>query len=131
MLSAQTGRVVNIASTTGVRGYAMAAAYCASKHGVIGMTRALGIELVRTGVTINALCPGYIEGTGMFDAAMDNVMTATGKPADEVRAMLAKGSPEGRLCTPAEVAAAVVWLCGSDAAGMNGKAVMIPGREVL
>lgn len=131
MIAAGNGRIVNIASTTGVRGYAMAAAYCASKHGVVGMTRALALEVARAGVTVNALCPGYIEGTSMFDAAMDNVMRATGRAADDVRAMLAKGSPQGTLTTPQEVADAVVWLCSADAAGVNGKAIMIPGREVL
>ena len=131
MLGAGAGRIVNIASTTAVRGYAMAAAYCASKHGVVGMTRALAIEVARAGVTVNALCPGYIEGTGMFETAMQNVARATGKPAEDVRGMLAKGSPQGTLTTPQEVAEAVLWLCSDAAAGINGKAILIPGREVL
>jgi len=131
MLAAGSGRIVNIASTTGVRGYSKAVAYCASKHGVVGLTRALAIDAARDGVTVNALCPGYIDGTPMFETAMDNVMRSTGKPAAEVRAMLAKGSPQGRLTTPAEVAEAVLWLCSDEGAAVSGKAIMIPGREVL
>lgn len=131
MLAAGSGRIVNIASTTGVRGYSKAVAYCASKHGVVGLTRALAIDVARNGITVNALCPGYIEDTPMFDTAMENVMRSTGKPAADVRAMLAKGSPQGRLTTTTEVAEAVLWLCSGEGADVNGKAIMIPGREVL
>jgi NAD(P)-dependent dehydrogenase (short-subunit alcohol dehydrogenase family) len=131
MLAAGSGRIVNIASTTGVRGYSKAVAYCASKHGVVGLTRALAIDVAKAGITVNALCPGYIEGTPMFETAMDNVTRSTGKPAREVRAMLAKGSPQGSLTSTAEVAEAVLWLCSDEGVAVNGKAIMIPGREVV
>lgn len=131
MTAASLGTIVNIASSAGVRGYAKAAPYCASKHGVVGLTRALGMELARGGITVNALCPGYIEGTDMFESALQNVMQQTGKPAADARAALAKGSPEGKLTSPDEVAEAVLWLCSPAAARITGQAIAVPGREQL
>lgn len=131
MVAARQGTIVNIASSAGVRGYAKAAPYCASKHGVVGLTRALGAELTRDGVTVNALCPGYIEGTDMFETAVDNVVRHTGKDVDTARAALAKGSPGGQLTTPEEVAEAVVWLCSPESRGLTGQAISVPGRERL
>lgn len=131
MTAAHLGTIVNIASSAGVRGYAKAAPYCASKHGVVGLTRALGVEVARDGITVNALCPGYIDGTDMFNSAVENVMRATGKQAEEARAALAKGSPEGRLTSTDEVAQAVLWLCSPVAATITGQAIAVPGRETL
>jgi NAD(P)-dependent dehydrogenase (short-subunit alcohol dehydrogenase family) len=131
MIAAGSGRIINLASTAGLKGYANVAAYCASKHGVIGLTRALAAETAKTGVTVNAVCPGYTDDTDMFSAAIDNVMRITGKSAGDARAMLAKQSPRGTLITPQEVAGAVLWLCSPGASAITGQAIAVAAGEVM
>lgn len=129
MLAAGAGRIVNVASTAGLRGYPQVAAYCAAKHGVVGLTRALATEMNRTGVTVNAICPGYIEGTPMLADAVGNVMRATGKSLEAAKAALAKGSPGGRLATIQEVTDAITRLCLPDGAATTGQAIVIGGDD--
>jgi NAD(P)-dependent dehydrogenase (short-subunit alcohol dehydrogenase family) len=131
MIAARSGRVVNIASTAGLKGYARLGAYCATKHGVVGLTRALAAETARTGVTVNAVCPGYTEGTEMFTAAVSNVMRARDVSADEARALLAKPSPRGTVITPREVADTVLWLCSPGASAITGQAIAVAAGEVM
>jgi NAD(P)-dependent dehydrogenase (short-subunit alcohol dehydrogenase family) len=131
MLAAGSGRIVNIASTAGLRGYAGLAAYCASKHGIVGLTRALAAETARSGITVNAVCPGYTEGTEMFTTAVENVMRTRSVSADEARDLLAKHSPRRTLITPQEVADAVLWLCSPGASAITGQAIPIAAGEVM
>jgi NAD(P)-dependent dehydrogenase (short-subunit alcohol dehydrogenase family) len=128
MLAARRGRVVNIASTAGLKGYSHTAAYCAAKHGVVGLTRALATEVGRSGVTVNAVCPGYTD-TDMARAAVDNLVRA-GKTPDEALRALTRGMPIGRLIRPDEVAGAVAWLCSAEAAAVTGEAIVVAGGEV-
>lgn len=130
MQAAGWGRIVNVASTAGLVGYAYVAAYCAAKHGVIGLTRALALEVARQGITVNAVCPGYTE-TPLIDAALDNIVTKTGRSNDEARAMLAARNPQGRLVQPADVARTVAWLCAPGAEAVHGQAVAVAGGEVM
>lgn len=118
-------RIVFVASTAGLQGFAYVSAYCAAKHGVVGLMRALAVELARTGVTVNAVCPGYAE-TPMFETSLDAIVRATGRTRDVAREMLAAANPGGRLVTPAEVAAVVCRLCSPDAAAVNGSAIVVP-----
>jgi len=130
MLTAASGRIINIASTAGLHGYARVAAYCAAKHGVVGLTRALAVETARAGVTVNVVCPGYIEGTAMLQTAIANVSRVTGKSTDGARAILAKQSPGGTFVTLQDVAGKVRWLCSEEAARTTGQAIVVDGGEV-
>lgn len=130
MIEAGWGRVVNVASTAGLRGYAYVVAYCAAKHGVIGLTRALALEIARTGVTVNAICPGYTD-TPLLKDAIDNIVTKTGRSLDQAKGALAASNPQGRLVTPAEVANAVEWLCLPGSESVHGQSIAVAGGEVM
>lgn len=124
------GRIVNVASTAGLTGYAYVSAYCASKHGVIGLTRALALELARTDVTVNAVCPGFTD-TPLIDGALDTISEKTGRSREEARASLARSNPQGRLVSPAEVAHTVSWLASEGASAITGQAIAVAGGEIL
>lgn len=128
MIEAKAGRVVNIASTAGLRGYKTMTAYAASKHGVIGFTRSLALETAKLGITVNAVCPAYTD-TDMAAAGISDLMTNLGKTQDEAARMLTSNIPRGSLITPEEVAAAVTWLCSPDASGVTGIAMPVAGGE--
>ncbi|HUB96083.1 MAG TPA: SDR family NAD(P)-dependent oxidoreductase [Stellaceae bacterium] len=130
MTQRRWGRVVNIASTAGLKAYQYTAAYCAAKHGIIGLTRALALEIARSGVTVNAVCPGFTE-TDMARNAIAVIETQTGRNAAEARAALERFNPQNRLTDPAEVAAAVAFLCRPEAHGVTGQSLIISGGEVM
>ncbi|GJJ04871.1 3-hydroxyacyl-CoA dehydrogenase [Duganella rhizosphaerae] len=130
MLEAKWGRIVNVASTAGLVGYRYVSAYVAAKHGVIGLTRALALEVATKGVTVNAVCPGYTE-TDIVREAVANIVARTGRSEDQARAELAAGNPQKRLVQSEEVASAVAWLCLPEAGAMNGQSVAVAGGEVM
>lgn len=130
MLAAKWGRVVNVASTAGLTGYGYVAAYCAAKHGVIGLTRSLALEVATKGITVNAVCPGYTE-TDMVKEAVANIVAKTGRSEAQAHAELAAGNPQQRLVQPEEVANAVLWLCLPAAGAMNGQSLAVAGGEVM
>ncbi len=130
MLEQGWGRIVNVASTAGLAGYRYVAAYCAAKHGVIGMTRALALEVATRGVTVNAVCPGFTD-TDIVKDAVANIVARTGRSEAEALAELAAGNPQQRLVQTAEVANAVLWLCMPQSGAMNGQALAVAGGEVM
>jgi len=123
------GRLIAVASTAGLKGYRYVAHYCAAKHGVVGLTRALALETARSGITVNALCPGFID-TPLTDRSVQNIVAQTGMDAEDARKALAETNPMGRLITTEEVASMALYLCSSSARSVNGQALAIAGGEV-
>lgn len=124
------GRVINIASVVGLAGARYISAYAAAKHALLGFTRSIAAELAATGVTINAICPGYVD-TPMTDASIARIVEKTGRPADEARAAILATSPQNRLIEPDEVAHMALSLCNEQARGINGQAIVIDGGGLL
>jgi NAD(P)-dependent dehydrogenase (short-subunit alcohol dehydrogenase family) len=130
MVAGGWGRIVNVASTAGLRGYAYAGAYAAAKHGVIGLTRSLALEVATRGITVNAVCPGFVE-TEMLSTTLANVMNKTGRSLEDARTELQRFNPQQRFVQPDEVADAVAWLCAPGAGAITGQAVSVSGGEVM
>jgi NAD(P)-dependent dehydrogenase (short-subunit alcohol dehydrogenase family) len=130
MIEKGFGRVINLASNAGVSGYGYTSAYCASKHAMVGYTRALAIDLAKTGVTINAVCPGWVD-TDMVATAVTRIADKTGRSDEEARSSLAKMTPQGRIIAPSEVAHLVASLCADEARGIHGQAIVIDGGQIL
>ena len=130
MIELGWGRVINIASIAGKTGAPYIAAYSASKHGLLGLTRSVALEVATKGVTVNAICPGYVE-TDMAGHAIENITAKTGKSADEARAVIEQMSPQQRLVTPDEVAALALLLASHEGRGINGQAINVDGGSVL
>jgi NAD(P)-dependent dehydrogenase (short-subunit alcohol dehydrogenase family) len=129
MKARKRGRIVAVASTAGLKGYAYVSAYVAAKHAVVGLARALALEVAAQGITVNAVCPGFTD-TDLVAGSIDNIMAKTGRSRDEAIAELAKHNPQGRLVTPAEVADCVLWLCGEGASAVTGQAIPVAGGEI-
>jgi len=130
MLEQGWGRIVNIASTAGLKGYKYVSAYVAAKHGLVGLTKALALELATKNVTVNAVCPGYTE-TDIVHDAIANIMRKTGRTEEQARAELAAGNPQQKLVQVEEVANAVAWLCQPASGSMTGQSIAVAGGEVM
>ena len=129
MAGKEWGRVISIASSAGLKGYAYVAPYCAAKHGVVGLTRAVAQETARKGITVNAVCPGYTQ-TPMLDRTIDNIMEKTGGSREDAEQALLQHNPTGRFVEPEEIAQAVLWLCGPHSASVTGQALSLTGGEI-
>jgi NAD(P)-dependent dehydrogenase (short-subunit alcohol dehydrogenase family) len=123
------GRIVAVASTAGLKGYPYVSAYCAAKHAVVGLVRSLALETATTGVTVNAVCPGFTD-TDLVAGSLDRIVAKTGRSRDEALAELVRHNPQQRLVEPREVADAVLWLCGEGARSVTGQAVAVAGGEI-
>ncbi len=130
MLQAGWGRIINIASTSGLIGYTYVTAYCAAKHAVIGLTRSLALEVATKGVTVNAVCPGFTE-TEMLQQTIQGIVAKTGRTDAEARAELVARNPQKRIIQPDEVANAVLWMCLPGSEAINGQAIAVAGGEVM
>ncbi len=130
MLAAGWGRIVNVASTAGLIGYRYVTAYCATKHGMIGLTRSLALELATRNVTVNAVCPGYTD-TDIVRGAAATIQAKTGRSEAEALHEMTRQNPQGRLVTPAEVANAVMWLCLPGSEAVTGQSIAVAGGEVM
>ncbi len=128
MAARKSGRIIFIASTAGLKGYGYVAPYVAAKHGVVGLMRALAAELAKTGATVNAVCPGYVE-TDMLEQSVKKIVEKTGRSPEDARAALAATNPQGRLVQVDEVADAVLWLCGDKARSVTGQTIALSGGE--
>lgn len=126
--AAPAGRIVAVASTAALKGYAYCSAYAAAKHALAGLVRSIAVELARTGVTANAVCPGFTD-TPIAEAAIEAIVTRTGRGTDDARASLATFNPQGRLVAPEEVAATVAWLCHPSSGAITGQAISVSGGE--
>jgi 3-hydroxybutyrate dehydrogenase len=123
------GRIVAVASTAGLKGYAYVSAYSAAKHAAIGLVRSLALELANTRITVNAVCPGFTD-TDLVAGSVDNIMSKTGRSREQAIAELSKHNPQGRLVVPKEVADAVLWVCGEGASAVTGQAIAVAGGEI-
>jgi len=124
-----SGRIIAIASTAGLKGYAYVSAYAAAKHAVIGLVRSLALELATTRITVNAVCPGFTD-TDLVAGSIDIIMKKTGRDRAEAVAELTRHNPQGRLVLPSEVADTVLWLCGEGAGAITGQAIAVAGGEI-
>ena len=129
MIDRGWGRFIVVASTSALKGYAYTGAYTSSKHGALGLVRTLAIELAKTGVTANAVCPGFTD-TALLNRSVDTIVNTTGMDSEQARGALLANNPMQRAVTPDEVAAAVSWLAGSEAGSTNGQAIVIDGGEL-